>query len=299
MRLLPHTKLRSCFVCVLLSSIFLCALPPPSSTSSIASSNNNAMKLPWTQCLLLLASSTAASSNERLNFHHLRWGHATSSSSSSSSPNDGRGNAAAAASAVAAVVAVAPSADSSTAPTGLGNETTVSLAPTVSPAPTVTPSPTTGNETASPAPSLAPTHRNETLSPVPSVAPTTSNETDRPTEAPATAAPSEAPHDHRRRRRVHWWKVLGKTAAWMVLAGLSVLAFGSCMSNRYRIYYYLRGSWFSFLRLGCTRSILRTLRLDGFVFGGGRRGRDSSLNDVIFEGGNDLHEGLLMRETIG
>jgi hypothetical protein len=85
----------------------------------------------------------------------------------------------------------------------------------------------------------------------------------------------------------------------MIVAGLSVLAFGACMSNRYRIYYYLRGSWYRFLRMDCTQWILRKTRLDGYFFGGRS---SSSLNDIIFEGGggaSDLHEGLLMRETIG
>jgi hypothetical protein len=158
--------------------------------------------------------------------------------------------------------------------------------------------PTIPNVTVSPAPSVAPTQHNHTVSPAPSVAPTASNETDKPTEAPVTVAPTEAPDHHHHHHHIHWWKILYKTVAWMIVAGLSCLAFGSCMSNRYRIYYYLRGTWFSFLRLGCTQSILRTLRLDGFVFGR-RGGRDSSLNDIIFEGNNDLHEGLLMRETIG
>ena len=86
----------------------------------------------------------------------------------------------------------------------------------------------------------------------------------------------------------------------MIIAGLSVLAFGSCMSNRYRIYYYMRGVWFTFLRLDCTIYIVRKLRLDRFVYGNRRSGGgvDSSLNDIIFESNiNDMQEGLLMRES--
>ncbi|KAG7352215.1 hypothetical protein IV203_008263 [Nitzschia inconspicua] len=189
-----------------------------------------------------------------------------------------------------------PSSNSSSAPTCHGNST-VSPSPTISPVPTVSPAPTVPNATLSPAPSIAPTHHNETASPAPSIAPTKSNVTDNPTEAPITVAPTASPDHHHPNNRIHIWRLIYKTLSWMIVAGLSVLAFGSCMSNRYRIYYYLRGTWFSFLRLGCTQSILRTLRLDGLVFG--RHGRDTSLNDIIFEDNNDLHEGLLMRETIG
>jgi hypothetical protein len=145
---------------------------------------------------------------------------------------------------------------------------------------------------------MAPTHHNKTESPAPSISPTASNETDKPTEAPTTAAPTVSPQQHHH-HHLHLWKVLCKTVAWMMVAGISVLAFGACMSNRYRIYYYLRGAWFSLLRLGCTQAVLRTLRLEGFFFGGRRGGRESSLNEIIFEGNNDLHEGLLVRETIG
>jgi len=72
----------------------------------------------------------------------------------------------------------------------------------------------------------------------------------------------------------------------MVIAGLFFFAFGAVMSNRYRIYYYLRGSWYSLLQK------LKWSR---------RSGRDgsapsSTLNDIIFSD-NDPQEGLLMRET--
>lgn len=67
--------------------------------------------------------------------------------------------------------------------------------------------------------------------------------------------------------------------------------FGGIMGNRYRIYYYLRSSWYSFLRSERTLWLLRKLRLDGF-FGVG----DSSLNEIIFDSG-DLNEGLLMQDT--
>lgn len=72
----------------------------------------------------------------------------------------------------------------------------------------------------------------------------------------------------------------------MVVAGLFFFAFGAIMSNRYRIYFYLRGNWYSLLQK------IKWSR---------RRGRDgsassSTLNDIIFLE-NDMQEGLLMRET--
>lgn len=58
------------------------------------------------------------------------------------------------------------------------------------------------------------------------------------------------------------------------------------MSNRYRIYYYVRSTWYSFLRLEGTAWVIRKLRLERF-FGD----QESSLNEIIFE--NNLQEGLL------
>lgn len=187
---------------------------------------------------------------------------------------------------------------------------------TTSPVPTV--SPTKSNETTvSPAPSPAPSSPNTTISPAPTVAPTTSNETTSPvpTATPETPAPTVAPtshsdsnddddynkhHHNHHHHRFHWWKIIVHTLGWLLLAGLSLLGFGACMSNRYRLYYYARGVWYSFLRAEATQWVLTKLRLDGWVYGGrsrgggGRGGGDSSLNDIIFEGGG---EGLLMQDT--
>jgi hypothetical protein len=245
------------------------------------------MKISCTSCILpLIVSALTAASNDDTSPTLLRL---RTTSVSSSNQNGHHGNAAVAPT-LSPAPSLVPSNNSSTTPSSTGNET-------VSPAPTV--SPTTANKTISPAPSMAPTNHNETVSPAPSIAPTVSNETGKPTEGPSTSAPTESPEQHHH-HHLHLWKLLYKTVSWMIVAGLSVLAFGSCMSNRYRIYYYLRGAWFSFLRLGCTQAVLRTFRLDGFVFGGRRGGgRDSSLNDIIFDGNNNLHEGLLSRETIG
>jgi hypothetical protein len=66
------------------------------------------------------------------------------------------------------------------------------------------------------------------------------------------------------------------------------------MSNRYRIYYYIRSAWYSFLRWEGTRYVIRKLRLERF-FGGGQDGGGSALNGIIFD--NDMTEGLLMQDT--
>ena len=86
---------------------------------------------------------------------------------------------------------------------------------------------------------------------------------------------------------------MAKTFGWLIIIALGFLLFGAIMSNRYRIYYYLRSAWYSFLRAEKTVWVLRSLRLDGLVYGGQS---DSSLNDIIFDSG-DLNEGLLMQNT--
>ena len=169
---------------------------------------------------------------------------------------------------------------------------------TDSPAPSI--SPTVANEkTVSPAPSVSPSSNNETISPAPSAPPSLSPETPSPTSEMPTPAPSNNNDNHRKDHHHHWLKILVHTIGWLVLAGASMLAFGACFGNRFRIYYYARGVWYSFLRSDATQWIMTKLRLDGWVYGGRTRnsggGRGSStLNDIIFEGGG---EGLLMRET--
>jgi len=74
------------------------------------------------------------------------------------------------------------------------------------------------------------------------------------------------------------------------MAGLSVLAFGAIMSNRYRIYYYLRGIWYTFTHKLRRLSPLRRRN-------GTNADPSSTLNEIIFSDNNDLQEGLLMRET--
>jgi hypothetical protein len=78
--------------------------------------------------------------------------------------------------------------------------------------------------------------------------------------------------------------------AWLIIIALSVLLFGAIMSNRYRIYYYIKSAWYAFLRWEGFQWIVHKLRLGRF-FGG----EDSSLNGIIFE--NDLQEGLLMQDA--
>jgi hypothetical protein len=85
-------------------------------------------------------------------------------------------------------------------------------------------------------------------------------------------------------------RIIGKTIAWLIIIALSVVAFGAIMSNRYRIYFFLRGVWYTVLRMDCTAFILRKLRF----WDGSSGSVDSSLNTIIFD--NEMTEGLLMRE---
>lgn len=157
------------------------------------------------------------------------------------------------------------------------------------------------NVTLAPTPSPHHNHTNGTLAPTPSpqpanatIAPTPSvpqNSTLPPTMAPTAYSEHELPHHH-----MSFWRMMGKTLAWLILIGLSVVAFGAIMSHRYRIYFFLRGLWYTVWRLDCTRWILSKLRL-GDRFGGGSGGGDvdGGLNTIIFD--NEMNEGLLMRES--
>lgn len=158
---------------------------------------------------------------------------------------------------------------------------------------------------------VAPTLHNDsnvtTVAPTPSnhsnattIAPTPANHTNVTTIAPTphhntsnvTDAPTMAPTDHGK----HKTSILGiisKTIAWFILIALSLLGFGSCMSNRYRIYYFFKGIWYTFLRLDCTNWILCKLRLRGDSY----TPMNNSLNTVIFEQDGVSSEGLLMREN--
>jgi len=67
------------------------------------------------------------------------------------------------------------------------------------------------------------------------------------------------------------------------------------MSNRYQIYYAMRGVWYTILQMECTRWILSKINF-GSRGGHGGGGTGSSLNEIIFDN-NDLSEGLLMGDT--
>jgi hypothetical protein len=151
-----------------------------------------------------------------------------------------------------------------------------------------TPAPS-GNETVVPTPTPAPSESNTTEPP--SVAPSmhlTEPPTIPPTSSPS-AAPSVKPSPH---KKTSIGKIVAKTLGWLLLIALSVLLFGAAMSNRYQIYYALRGVWYTILQMECTRWIMTKLNL-----GGGRGGgTNGSLNEIIFDN-NDLTEGLLMGDT--
>jgi len=154
-----------------------------------------------------------------------------------------------------------------------GNETT---AP-----PTVAPSSNSTTMTPTPSPTLTPTTAPPTTAEPTTATPTTTPST---TVPPTNVPPSPSPTHHR-----DWWKITKfvlKTVFWIVVAGLFFFAFGAAMSNRYRIYYFVRGSWYSFLRK------LKSSRASG------RDGSapSSTLNDIIFSD-NNLQEELLIRET--
>jgi len=114
--------------------------------------------------------------------------------------------------------------------------------------------------------------------------------------------------------------MIARTIGWLIILALSVLCFGAIMSNRYRIYYALRGVrgsccvvvvdhllawlcwltivpptsitlqlWYAFLRLDCTRWIIRKVRRQG-------PSSNTSLNEIIFDQ-NDMNEGLLLNSN--
>lgn len=190
-------------------------------------------------------------------------------------------------------------------PSASSNTTTV--APSASNTTTVAPT-SVSNSTVSPSPSRPPSHApNATTQPT--VAPTT-NVTDAPTSAPtnATSPPSVAPTKHPTdsptsspsaapstakspTHKTSIGTIIAKTIGWLILIALSVLLFGAAMSNRYQIYYALRGVWYTILQMECTRWIMTKLHLN-------RRGGETntSLNEIIFDN-NDLTEGLLMGDT--
>ena len=63
------------------------------------------------------------------------------------------------------------------------------------------------------------------------------------------------------------------------------------MSNRYRIFYFLRGCWYTVLAWDCTQFLIRK------ATGRDYQPVDASLNTIIFEGNNEMTDGLLLQET--
>ncbi|GAX18012.1 hypothetical protein FisN_18Hu225 [Fistulifera solaris] len=165
--------------------------------------------------------------------------------------------------------------------------------PTMAPTNATLPTPSPSNNTTTMVPTAAPHNNNATFAPT--RAPTTNTTTMAPTPAPShtpsttpTAAPSSNNNEQTKR---HWsfWSIMAKTIAWCIIILLVFLGFGAFMSNRYRIYYFLRGVWYSLLAMDCTQRIWRKLTGRGTV--------DSGLNTIIFEDNPDMSDGLLLRET--
>ncbi|KAL7566428.1 hypothetical protein ACA910_000909 [Epithemia clementina (nom. ined.)] len=185
------------------------------------------------------------------------------------------------------------------APTHVSSNTSnATIAPTVSLSPTSAPSTNassasinTTSPVASPpssAPSISPVAPNKTR------APSTAKPAPVPTKAPVvapTVAPTKAAATPAAPHRMSIWRFIEKTIALCVVLVLSLLAFGAIMSNRYRIYFFLRGVWYTILGMECTGWIMRKLRMGDY------QPVDPGLNTVIFE--HEMDEGLLMRDSDG
>ena len=160
--------------------------------------------------------------------------------------------------------------------------------------PSVAPGHTAHPAKATLAPTIAP-HSQAPSQQLPTTAsPSKAHTTSNPTSAPIVQTPSPSFRPHAKEKHVSFLQILGKAIAWLIILLLSFVAFGAIMSHRYRIYYFLRGCWFTFLRLDCTVWLLSKLQ---FPTGGGFRPSmnvSSSLNTIIFD--NEMSEGLLMRE---
>jgi hypothetical protein len=192
------------------------------------------------------------------------------------------------------------------------NQTTVapSIAPTnhtiapatpTTPSPTTihtpSPTPTTPNNATTPSPTTPPSN---TTTPAPStVAPHSAAPVDHPTLAPVeppttppAPAPSPSPPPPPDPTKFSLLRFVEKTLALCILFVLALLAFGAIMQNRYRIYFFLRGVWYTILRMSCTHWILVKLRIRS-----DSTSIDSSLNAALFENDDMMDQGLLMREN--
>jgi hypothetical protein len=192
-------------------------------------------------------------------------------------------------------VAPVPSSSSTNAPTPVSN---LSHPPTNAPTslPPTTNAPTPTNHTLPP--SLAPATAAPTIlgpTTIAPVVPTPGTNAPIVTEAPQSKTPSAPPsstpsaHPVPKKKHISFWRIIGKTIAWLIIILLSVVAFGAFMSHRYRIYYYARTAWYTLCRLDCTVWLLSKLpfRSSSAV--------NDSLNTIIFD--NEMNEGLLMREN--
>jgi hypothetical protein len=177
------------------------------------------------------------------------------------------------------------------------NTTAPSKAPTTNTtthAPTMAPH-SSNATTAAPINTNAPTpSNNSTKTSAPTTgAPTTSAPTATPSKSPVKPPPHEDKKNDKNDTKQHGsfsiWRMLGKTLAILILLFLSVLAFGAIMNHRYRIYYFLRGLWYTILGLDCTQWILGKLGLR-------HRVDTSAMNTVIFDD-NEMSYGLLMQEN--
>jgi hypothetical protein len=171
-----------------------------------------------------------------------------------------------------------------------------------------TASPTTPSNLTTAAPTAAPSNATvQTLNPTTplNTAKPTAAGTTPPTAAPVvpvshaptispTSAPSggtlspTTPH-----KGIYFWRFVEKTIAYLILLVLALLGFGALMANRYRIYFFLRGVWYTILQMECTLWCMRKLRIADYF--GYSHPMDSTLSTSLFE--NELNEGLLMRET--
>jgi hypothetical protein len=167
-------------------------------------------------------------------------------------------------------------------------------APTTLPPTTNAPTPTYHTSPPSLAPATAaPATQSPTIAPV---VPTPETTAPIVTEAPQTKSPSAPPsstpsaHPVPKKKHISFWRIIGKTIAWLIIILLSVVAFGAFMSHRYRIYYYARTAWYTLCRLDCTVWLLSKIpfRSSSAV--------NDSLNTIIFD--NEMNEGLLMRENV-
>lgn len=182
-------------------------------------------------------------------------------------------------------------------------------APSVSTIPTMSPSsnnhsvvpsePPTPSPSESPIPTTSPSSNHSVVptpspseSPLPTVSPSSNNSVV-PTELP-THLPSLAPSRSSSRKKTTTGKIIAKSIGWLIVVAFSVLLFGAVMSNRYQLYYALRGVWFTILQMDCTRWIMSKLNFRGRRH---RSGADGYLNDIVFDENNELTEGLLMGDT--